>query len=223
MIGMKRIYYFQIMILSVFMLPLGGCFDSEINRSIYEADAEEMQRENHIVGAKKGKSEKINFTFNNTMSIRTLGRIPEIVKDPYIQASYKKIMGAPWYDLYSEEELEYAKQRSLDPSLPAAMINPRDPNRYTYLGATDWFHEIYNNTGTAHSHSISMSGATKKTSYYLGGEYFSEKGMVKYNTDMYNRYNLRSNVSYQVTDWLNISNNTSMTYYTYTAPASLSF
>lgn len=51
MIGMKRIYYFQIMILSVFMLPLGGCFDSEINRSIYEADAEEMQRENHIVGA----------------------------------------------------------------------------------------------------------------------------------------------------------------------------
>lgn len=48
---MKRIYYFQIMILSVFMLPLGGCFDSEINRSIYEADAEEMQRENHIVGA----------------------------------------------------------------------------------------------------------------------------------------------------------------------------
>ena len=50
MIGMKRIYYFQIMILSVFMLPLGGCFDSEINRSIYEADAEEMQRENHIVG-----------------------------------------------------------------------------------------------------------------------------------------------------------------------------
>lgn len=32
MIGMKRIYYFQIMILSVFMLPLGGCFDSEIDR-----------------------------------------------------------------------------------------------------------------------------------------------------------------------------------------------
>lgn len=174
-----------------------------------------------LITTKKGKSEKIDFTFNNTMSIRTLGRMPEIVKDPYIQASYKKIMGAPWYDLYSEEELEYAKERSLDPSLPAVMINPRDPNRYTYLGATDWFHEIYNNTGTAHSHNISMSGATKKTSFYLGGEYFSEKGMVKYNTDIYNRYNLRSNVSYQVTDWLNISNNTSMTYYTYTAPASL--
>ena len=39
------------MILSLFLLPLGGCFDSDINRSMYEADGEEMQRENHIVGA----------------------------------------------------------------------------------------------------------------------------------------------------------------------------
>ena len=45
--------------------------------------------------------------------------------------------------------------------------------------------------------------------------------MIKYNTDQANRYNLRSKVSYQVTDWLNISNNTTMTYYTYTAPSSL--
>ena len=49
---MKRIYnILLIMILSLFLLPLGGCFDSDINRSMYEADGEEMQRENHIVGA----------------------------------------------------------------------------------------------------------------------------------------------------------------------------
>ena len=48
---MKRIYYLQLMLLSVFLLPLSSCFDSDINRSMYEADAGEMQRENHIVGA----------------------------------------------------------------------------------------------------------------------------------------------------------------------------
>ncbi len=174
-----------------------------------------------VTTKKGGKDGKVRFTFNNTVNVRTLGRMPQVVKDPYIQASYKDIMGAPWYDLYSEEELEYAKQRSLDPSLSPVMIDPTDPNRYTYLGATDWFHELYNNTGLSHSHSIGMSGATEKTSYYLGGEYFGESGMLKYNTDQYNRYNLRSNVSYQVTDWLSISNNTSMTYYTYKAPSSL--
>ena len=174
-----------------------------------------------LVTTKKGKDGKVKFTFNNTVNVRTLGRMPEVVKDPYIQASYKDIMGAPWYDLYTEEELEYARQRSLDPSLSPVMIDPTDPNRYTYLGATDWFHELYNDTGLSHSHSIGMSGATEKTSYYLGGEYFGESGMLKYNTDQYNRYNLRSNVTYQVTDWLSISNNTSMTYYTYKAPSSL--
>ena len=51
MMDMKRIYnILLIMILSLFLLPLGGCFDSDINRSMYEADGEEMQRENHIVG-----------------------------------------------------------------------------------------------------------------------------------------------------------------------------
>jgi len=174
-----------------------------------------------LVTTKKGKEGKTKFSFNNTVNVRTLGRMPEVVKDPYIQASYKDIMGAPWYDLYTEEELEYARQRSLDPSLSPVMINPKDPNRYSYLGATDWFHELYSNTGFSHSHSIGMSGATDQTSYYLGGEYFGESGMLRYNTDKANRYNLRSNVSYQVTDWLNISNNTSMTYYTYKAPSSL--
>lgn len=42
MMDMKRIYnILLIMILSLFLLPLGGCFDSDINRSMYEADGEE--------------------------------------------------------------------------------------------------------------------------------------------------------------------------------------
>ena len=50
MMDMKRIYnILLIMILSLFLLPLGGCFDSDINRSMYEADGEEMQRENHSI------------------------------------------------------------------------------------------------------------------------------------------------------------------------------
>lgn len=52
MTNMKRIYYLQRIILSVLLLlPLSGCFDSDINRKMYEADDNEMQRENHIVGA----------------------------------------------------------------------------------------------------------------------------------------------------------------------------
>ncbi len=68
MMDMKRIYYLQRIILSVLLLlPLSGCFDSDINRKMYEADDDEMQRENHIVGATlrgcKGLSARRASTF----------------------------------------------------------------------------------------------------------------------------------------------------------------
>ena len=51
------------MILSLFLLPLGGCFDSDINRSMYEADGEEMQRENHIVGATLKRNAGVGYPY----------------------------------------------------------------------------------------------------------------------------------------------------------------
>lgn len=48
---MKRIYRIPALAAALCMLPLTSCFDDDINRSMYEADADEMQRENHIVGA----------------------------------------------------------------------------------------------------------------------------------------------------------------------------
>lgn len=174
-----------------------------------------------IVTTKKGKGEKPTVNFSNTLNIRKLGRQPKVVMDPYIQASYKDIMGAPWYDLYSTEELEYAKQRSENPGLPSTMINPREPEKYSYLGCTDWFNELYSQTGLSHSHNLSLSGSAKSVDYYLGVEYFGEEGMVRYNTDSYNRYNIRNKVDYKINDYLKIGNNTSLMYYTYDAPTLL--
>lgn len=49
---MKRLYKIPAMILSLALMPLmSSCFDDDVNRSMYEADSDEMNRENHIVGA----------------------------------------------------------------------------------------------------------------------------------------------------------------------------
>ena len=42
---------------------------------------------------RRKKGEKINVDFDNSITVRKLGRMPKIVKDPYIQASYKKKYG----------------------------------------------------------------------------------------------------------------------------------
>ena len=171
-----------------------------------------------LVTTKKGKGEKLTVQFNNSFNVRSLTNMPKVVKDPYIQASYKKEMGKPWYDLYTEEEVEYARQLRDDPSLPTTIISSLDPNKYTYLASNDWFDEIFDKVGLSHQHNLSVSGASEKASYYLGAEYYGESGMLHYNKDHYSRFNVRSKVDYRVFDWLLLGNNTAFTYYKYDRP-----
>ena len=171
-----------------------------------------------LVTTKKGKSEKLQVQFNNTYNVRKLTNMPKVVKDPYIQASYKKEMGKPWYDLYSDEEVEYAQKLLQDPSLESTIINQKNPNSYTYLASTDWFDEIFDKLGTSHQHNLSVSGASEKASYYLGTEYYAESGLLHYNKDQYSRFNVRSNVEYRPFNRLTVANNTAFTYYKYDKP-----
>lgn len=172
-----------------------------------------------LVTTKKGKGEKLTVQFNNNFNARTLTNMPKVVKDPYIQASYKKEMGKPWYDLYTDEELEYAQKILTDPSLPTTIPSTLNPNVYTYLASNDWFDEIFDNVGLSHQHNLSVSGATDKVSYYLGTEYYGEAGMLHYNKDHYSRFNVRSKVEYRPFDWLSIGNNTAFTYFKYDRPS----
>lgn len=144
--------------------------------------------------------------------------MPKVVKDPYIQASYKKEMGKPWYDLYTDEELDYAQKLLGDPSLPSTIPSSLNPNKWTHLASNDWFDVIFDKVGMSHQHNLNISGATDKVSYYLGTEYYAENGMLHYNKDHYSRFNVRSKTEYRPFEWLTVGNNTALTYYKYDRP-----
>ena len=175
-----------------------------------------------LVTTKKGQSDKLTVNFNNTFNVRKLGRMPDIVTDPYINASYREIMGKPWYSYYDEATLEYAKRLSQDPSLPDIIMDPRSPQQWLYLCSTDWIKEVYGNgMATSNSHNLNISGKSKNVSYYLGTEYYQERGMIKVNTDVYDKFNIRSHVEYKPTNWLTVGNNTSLQYFIYKKPTRL--
>lgn len=171
-----------------------------------------------LVTTKKGSTENLAINYGSFFNVRKNGRMPTVVLDPFIQTSYKQIMGQPWYNLYSEQEIEYAKRLLDDPSLPSVINNYTDPEQWAYFARTDWFNEIFNETGTSFSNNINVSGKSDKATYYLGAEYYTEKGMLKQNTDSYKKYNIRSNVDYKLTDWWSIGNNTSIQNYVYDRP-----
>lgn len=175
-----------------------------------------------LVTTKKGQKGSIKVNFNNSFNVHTPTRIVQVVEDPYIQAYYKTIMGAPWYHLYTDDEIAYAQQRVEDPSLPNAIPSTTNQGQYTYLDAHNYYDEIFENVAFAHQHSLSLSGGSDKVNYYLGMDYYGENGLLRYNKDKFKRYNVRSKIEFHPWEWLSIGNNTNWSYYTYNRPTNFS-
>lgn len=160
-----------------------------------------------LVTTKKGKSDLMSVSVGVNTRIQTLGRAPEIELDPYISMSFQNDMAKPWYNLFNPEQLEYARQVSLG-NAPATRISPTNPNRYEYFHSNNWRDEILNNVSFSSSANASISQRIDKGSYYLSIEGQKNTGIYKFNNDVQERYNIRLNSEYDVTDWLNIKNRT---------------
>lgn len=87
---------------------------------------------------------------------------------------------------------------------------PKDASNYPT--STDWYSKLVRNA-IMHSHAVDISGATDKTSYSLGLNYFYQEGIMNCKND-YQRYNIRARVDQKVGDWLNIGFNSVVSDYT---------
>lgn len=72
---------------------------------------------------------------------------------------------------------------------------------------TKWSDYVYQ-TGFQHNHSLSVSGATEATSYFLSIGYSDMEGMIQKNT--YNRTNARLNLDHKVNKYLSMGANISI-------------
>ena len=75
-----------------------------------------------------------------------------------------------------------------------------------YPGDTDWYRTLTKNALT-HSHALDVSGATDKTNYSVGLNYYYQDGIMNYGTSNYNRLNFRARLDQKATKWLNVGVN----------------
>ena len=169
-----------------------------------------------LVTTKTAGQEKLTINYNNNFAMRKLTGMAEVITDPYLVASSRNTMSYPWYNLYNEEQLAYAKKVSEDPNTSPYFLNP--DGTYSYFGSTDWFNEAYKNLAFSTNHTVDVSGRTDRVNYYFSANYNFQDGMVKYGTDKYNRYNLRSKLDFKLTDWWSLGNNTSFVTSDYNSP-----
>ena len=162
-----------------------------------------------LVTTRMGSSEKLTVNYNNNFVLRTNTHMPEIITDPYTVATISNEMAYPWYNLFNEEQLAYAKKVSEDPSLSPYYVNT--DGTWSYFGRTNWMEEAYKDVGFSTIHNIDISGKTERIAYYFSGGYNRQNGMFKMGNDIYNRYNVRSKLQFKLTDWWKLDANLSMT------------
>ena len=75
-----------------------------------------------------------------------------------------------------------------------------------YPASTDWYSELLRNA-IMHSHAVDISGASAKTNYSVGVNYFYQEGIMKAKND-YERFNFRARVDQKVNDWFSMGFNT---------------
>ncbi|WP_343562920.1 TonB-dependent receptor [Sphingobacterium sp.] len=173
-----------------------------------------------LITTKKAKSGQLDVNFSTNVGYRTLGKLPEFITDPYEVMAIKHEAGKPLYNSYPESAREYAKKRSLDPSLPAVTLSDNGQD-WVYTGSTDWLKEAYNKTAPTYNANLSIAKKSDKIGYYLSSDYYRQDGLLKYGNDVYKRYNVRGKVDFDVTYWLQVSNNTLLTSMNYDTPVVL--
>ncbi|MPT33142.1 MAG: SusC/RagA family TonB-linked outer membrane protein [Chryseobacterium sp.] len=145
---------------------------------------------------------------NGVVVITTKGgsynRKPKLTYDSYYGAQYaNNVIKMANTEQYTNFALESGSQWEID-AIAASIArfgrsrtNPNLPNVNT-----DWYKEALR-IAPIQSHSLAVDGGSEKVAYSLGGNYFSQDGILKMKNS-YERFNIRAKIDAKATNWLNV-------------------
>jgi TonB-linked SusC/RagA family outer membrane protein len=163
-----------------------------------------------LITTKKGKAGKINIQYSNNLSSNS----------PIRWASFDNSL------IWATAMNQASANAGLTPAFPAEQMariegylngtfpyeyNPAAPIDNIFAGRRngnanyDWPQIMMKDHSFSQKHNINLSGGDAKTTYFVSGGFTGQDGQMNYTTDKYNRYNFLTNISSQVTNWLNFS------------------
>lgn len=164
-----------------------------------------------LITTKKGsKTEGVKVDYSNNLSLSSLLRLPHFIDSYTWATAYNQAnANAGLAPVYSDEQMERIKGY-IDGTFPYE-YDPENPIDNIWAGRrngnanNDWPHILMGNNELSHKHSLNVSGGSERTQYFLSAGYSRQNGTYAFGRDHYQRYNLLSNVSTEVTDWLRLN------------------
>ena len=79
-------------------------------------------------------------------------------------------------------------------------------NQWRYYGNYDWWHMLFNDQHPVQQHNVSISGGNDNVHYFISGAYDNQTGIIKSNPDVFNKYNIRSKIDFNINKYMKFSN-----------------
>jgi TonB-linked SusC/RagA family outer membrane protein len=160
-----------------------------------------------LVTTKKGTAGKAKISYNGSFGVNTPSLMPErltawdeqnMINLSRINASVNPTTGA------ATGNAEMDAERSSWVGNPNYNYRPNGA-RWDLFQSTNWMDEGLDNYGTQQDHSVSISGGSEKTKYYISGGFFAKNGILKYGPDGTKRTNFRLSLDTELNKYISVN------------------
>lgn len=150
-----------------------------------------------LVTTKKGKSEKPTINFNSYFGVH----------------QYGKKLNVTGPERYFEKKQDYMSlilRTEVPDSVVPTRFEPFERENYENGIVLDPYDAITNDDASIQNYDLNISGSSDRSSYFLSTSYTNDKGLIK--GDDFKRFTGRVNLETEVTEWLKLGANTSLTH-----------
>lgn len=146
-----------------------------------------------LITTKQGKEGKPVLKFSTNLSFSTpLNKIeyPNLYEYAHMSQEADMNNGVP--PLWTDEMISFIGNHE-----PIQFAD--GTSNFYFFDTTDWFDEIYGH-GLQQDYNMNVSGGTKNVKYYFSVGFNRNEGMIKHAPDKADRYNMRSNLEFKISD-----------------------
>ena len=163
-----------------------------------------------LITTKRGKAgkSKIDFGFFTGLQKPT-NKMEFMNAEEFVKYTYQAAEGGGRYDFVNGLSGYSSEQEAIDDYVAFAESRMRrysagNDDYKTYKVNTDWQDEAFQRAPIS-QYDLSLSGGNDKTTFYVGGQYLDQKGIMVRN-DL-KRYSGRLNLDHKINNWLSVGVN----------------
>ncbi|RPE13513.1 SusC/RagA family TonB-linked outer membrane protein [Chitinophaga lutea] len=169
---------------------------------------------------KKGKAPSISY--NNNLSWATPINMPKMLNSLEFAEFYNEaFVNAARAKVYDDATIQRIKDYQAGTMKDETIKSPT-ANSWQSWGAgnanNDWFDIYFKDVAFSQQHNVGVTGGGSNSTYYIGLGYNDRQGMYNFGDDKYKRFNVRANMSSDLTSWMTINLRSSLTREVFNSP-----